>query len=196
MPSTLLIRVDRSFRFLVPSLLILSAAANIILLVERYNLRRAAPLISAGLQDDVGRTLPPLPVLDMSGHPTLVDYGASKTPTLMYIFTPSCIWCKRNLPLLKDLASKPHPSYRLIAVSLSTDKLEDYVHSVGLRFPVYSNSTRAGALTYGFSSTPQTLLIAPSGTLLKRWRGAYLGALRQEVEQSLGIHFSVTIGSS
>src|SRR5579872_4591467 len=44
-----------------------------------------------------------LSVRDMNGKAATIDFGGSK-PTIIYVFRPSCVWCRRNSESVNSLA--------------------------------------------------------------------------------------------
>ncbi len=42
--------------------------------------------------------------------------------------------------------------------------------------------------TFSYSGTPETLVISPTGTVKRVWRGAFTEAVKREVEAYLGVH--------
>ena len=53
-------------------------------------------------------------VIDLDGHPVKIDPGER---TLIYVFSPKCIWCKRNLSSIRDLASQLKRPYRVLGMA-------------------------------------------------------------------------------
>ena len=53
----------------------------------------------------------------------------------------------------------------------------------GLSFPVYSSPTAQTMSAYRFSTTPETLVISQSGSVLADWRGAYVGDTKLLIER-------------
>jgi hypothetical protein len=174
--------LNASCSVLVPVLLIISCLGNIWQLTVRptngdSSLRRTYP------DQAVGQVLPPLTVRDPAGNDNVIEYRQVTSPTVLYIFSPSCSWCERNFSRIKQLAQLNKRGFRFIAVSLVSDGLPQYIGAHPLGIPTYSNRSSASILTYGLTSTPQTLVVMPGGKLVKRWNGAYIGKLQAEIEK-------------
>jgi len=108
-------------------------------------------------------------------------------PVLLYWFSPACGWCQTNLPNLKALAAQSNGRYTLLPVS-SADKVDilRYVQREKVQFPVYTIDA-AVAKQYRLDGTPATLLLSPSGTLEKRWTGAYSPSSLEDIERTLTV---------
>ncbi len=83
---------------------------------------------------------------------------------------------------LKTLVGKERGHYRFIGLSLSEEKLREYVARNELKLPVYSSLSPETLKTYKLGSTPQTIVISPEGKVLHDWVGAYVGEQKSEVE--------------
>jgi hypothetical protein len=55
----------------------------------------------------------------LDGQPEVISYHETNQATVLYVFTPTCIWCARNLNNLKTLLANDSDHYRSIALSLS-----------------------------------------------------------------------------
>ena len=97
-------------RYLLVSLLIVSGSLNIVLAHKLTGARTRNDSLVA-----IGTRVPPLSGLTSAGEASLVF--PSKLPVLLYYFSPSCTWCKRNWNNLKALAVAAHGRYRLVAIS-------------------------------------------------------------------------------
>jgi peroxiredoxin len=133
-------------------------------------------------QLSVGTIVPPLTANRLDGQKDAISYRDTTQPTVLYIFTPSCGWCARNMENLKTLLDKDGGQYRFIGLSLSADTLPEYVAKNELRLPVYSDLSPEALKTYKLGSTPQTIVISPEGKVLQDWVGAYVGDQKSQVE--------------
>ena len=134
-----------------------------------------------------GQRVSPLHATTLDGKPTQLQYSDSAVDTVVYVFSPSCHWCKENLAGLHALADEAHGRYRVVGLSLSRDGLQDYVAKQHLTFPIYMNPIAQDMAKYHLGGTPETFVVAPNGTVRKVWMGAYLDDQRKEIEQSLAI---------
>jgi peroxiredoxin len=143
-----------------------------------------AELRSAGSLN-LGNKAPPIQAKDIEGRLATITHQGNDSPSILYIFTPTCNWCSRNLDNIKTLFARTKSNYRFVGISLSSDGLREYVAQRGLDFPIYSDLTGESALVYK-CGTPRTLVVSPGGMILRSWPGAYTGDLQREVEEYFG----------
>ena len=128
----------------------------------------------------------PFRAKDLAGTETQVTYATTRQ-TLLYVFTPQCGWCTKNLANLLALQHHVGTDYVLIGISLSREGLLEYVAQHGLTFPIYADLKPETVARYHFGSTPQTILISPRGKVIKVWSGAYDGNTIHELENHLSL---------
>jgi peroxiredoxin len=128
-----------------------------------------------------GTTVSPLTATRLDGQPQTLSYAEKKT--VLYVFTPSCPWCKRNLPNIKHLVATRGAEYRFIGISLEAEGLSSYVTEHQLPFPVYTNVSQEQRDAYHLGGVPQTLVISERGTVMQNWFGAYVDAQQAEIEK-------------
>jgi hypothetical protein len=134
----------------------------------------------------IGAKVPPITGKHVDGSPARVDYAASSTPTLLYVLSPKCIWCKRNQPNFQTLLKEATGRFRVVCVSLQSEGLDDYVADNELTAPgleVLSDVPQPLQQIYSFSGTPQTLVVSPEGRVMARWSGALDGPSKAEAEK-------------
>jgi hypothetical protein len=167
---------------LIAGLLAVSAITNILLVLKVKELRVTISALKMEQGTVLGMQLPPLTAEDLSGQSVTVRFDESERPTLLYVFTPACGWCKRNEDNLRSLASQTSERLTIIGVSLSHDGLAEYV---GQRFPpVRVIKPDARTITaYKLSGTPTTILVSSQGVVLRVWKGAYNDSLQRELEE-------------
>jgi thiol-disulfide isomerase/thioredoxin len=135
-----------------------------------------------------GTRVPPLYGKGVTGGPQVVTYDRVNVPTLIYLFTPQCGWCRKNLPNLHALAEHSGPNYRLVGVSLTSKDLSDYLQREHLSdLPVLTDPSEATTSAFRFGGTPETILISPAGDVEKVWVGVYQGHVKSEIENSLNL---------
>jgi hypothetical protein len=122
-------------------------------------------------------------VIDLEGHPVKIEPGER---TLIYIFSPTCIWCKRNLPNIRALASQLKPPYRVLGMVQSTTGLKDYLSANHLPFNIVVDDDPYDLSTLDAQGTPQTILVA-DGKVIHNWSGAYQAAVRDSIQSTLHV---------
>lgn len=140
-----------------------------------------------GGQLEIGQTIPKIEIQDRDGVKVALDHVLSDNPTVLYVFSPSCQWCTRNLENIKALADGIKERHRLIGLSVIDSGLQEYIFQNGLPFPVYTIvPTGAGSL---ISRTPRTLVVSREGKVIANWVGAYGNEVRSNLEQ----YFQLTL---
>jgi len=129
-----------------------------------------------------GATVPPFRATDMEGHAQTVTYGEVSKPTVLYILTPSCSWCARNMENFRQLVAQRNVDYRFIALSLSKESLPEYVATHKLTIPIYASPSVEMQTTYKLGGTPQTIVISTEGRVLQNWAGAYVDDQKSQIE--------------
>jgi hypothetical protein len=162
--------------------LVLSVALNVVLAHKVRSLTEALGVRVGDHLLQVGATAPPITANRLDGQQEVISYGATVHPTVLYIFTPPCTWCARNMDNFKALLGKESGEYRFIALSLSEDTLADYVAKNDLKLPVYTRLSSETLRTYKLGGTPQTIVVSSEGKVLKDWAGAYVGDQKSQVE--------------
>jgi peroxiredoxin len=137
----------------------------------------------------VGDRVSPVTLETLDKEEIQINWGADAESTIVYAFTPTCSWCRRNLEAMRTVAANAH-HYHFIAVSLTGDGVGDYVKANNLKMPVYV-ATKKAAMQLGLSATPSTIIIAPNGVVRKFWRGIYRGKVGEEVAQLLNVRLPV-----
>jgi peroxiredoxin len=162
-------------------LMIASVFLNVFLAHRLWSLQHLESIKTSERLLKVGTVVAPIVVKRLGGEKEMMSYVGGK-PTVLYIFTPPCSWCARNMDNLKTLLDKEGGQYRFIGLSLSEESLSEYVAKNNLKFPVYSGLSPETLKTYKLGSTPQTIVISPEGNVVQDWAGAYFGGQKSEVE--------------
>jgi peroxiredoxin len=171
-------------------LLIVSMVINVGL---AYKLRRFGSfnqLVSQQQADRLlksGTSVPAIEAVDLKGQPQKVGYDQKGKPTVLYVFTPPCHWCERNIDNLKELVAQKDGEYRFTGVSLSKEGLLEYVDKNGLTLPIYTDLSDETKKAYKMGRTPQTIVVSSEGRVLQNWMGAFAGEQQKQVEEFFGI---------
>lgn len=160
-------------------LLCVSTCFNIalgrIVIVSRT--RTPAPVVAAGTG------MPALRAIDhATNRAVTVGYGDVRVPTVVYFFSPSCGFCKKNEKNIASIASQTAGKFRIIGISLSTDKLDDFIREAEITFPVYTNLDPTVGKAYRIGATPQTFVVGPDAKVKSMWTGAFTAVTQKSVE--------------
>jgi peroxiredoxin len=126
--------------------------------------------------------VPPIVANRVGGQREIISYQGNIGPTVLYVFTPPCSWCARNMDNFKTLVAKESRTYRFVGLSLSDEGLAEYVSRNELQLAVYSGLSPEMLKAYKLGSTPQTIVISPEGKVLQDWVGAYVGDQKSQIE--------------
>lgn len=174
-------------------LLLCSTCLNIVLARKINGLNTGIAYLKAELSSarglKAGDNAPPIRATDPDGQTASIEFIGSGNPSVLYIFTPECAWCKENLESTRTLIDQTRDTHRFIGLSLSLGGLKGYVIQNQIDFPVYSANGET-ALAYN-GGTPRTLVVSGNGVILKSWFGAYRGEVQREIEAYFGIRLPV-----
>jgi peroxiredoxin len=162
--------------------LAVSVTLNVLLAHRLEGLNNAR---SARIADHLllpGSTVPTITANRLGGHEERISFQDSNQPTVLYVFTPPCSWCARNLDNLETLVAKERSQYRFIGLSLGKEGLSEYVAAHGLTIPIYTDLSAETQKAYKLGGTPQTIVISSEGRVLQDWAGAYVAAQKSQVE--------------
>jgi hypothetical protein len=159
-----------------------SLALNVSLGWQVQRLKSMTTVRSAPPPVVTGKVIPELGVKDLDGHKVTLNWASDPRPTVLYIFTPQCHWCQRNLANLKALVSLRGTAYHFVALSITEDGVKTYVAEAGLRVPVYQTADVKPIRDVGLVGTPYMVLVSSTGTVVKAWRGAFIGRIQKDVE--------------
>lgn len=136
--------------------------------------------------------VPKLPVRDLENHDVDLVVGSDDKPTVIYVFSPSCVWCERNASAVRSLAAQAPGRYTLVGLSLSSEGLSEFISKHRMDFPVYKDLADPLVKLYAIGMTPEVLVLRPDGRLVARWRGAFF---RGDTKALIERFFSVKISS-
>ena len=129
-----------------------------------------------------GTVVPAFEAVDLRGNVERISYSEISKPTVLYIFTPPCSWCARNMDSFKTLVTRESGEYRFVGLSLSKEGLPEYVATHGLTIPIYTGLSAETQKAYKLGGTPQTIVVSREGRVLQDWMGAYAGDQKSQVE--------------
>jgi len=147
----------------------------------------ATPAVRTVAHVKAGESFPRLSAEGPRGERVNIDWPSSGNETVLYIFSPSCIWCARNLNNIKAIVAARGLSYRFIGVSLTRTGLPEYLAKNSLPFPVYSIDA-ATAKTAKLGGTPETIVISRDGRVQRDISGAFTGISQQQAESLFKLH--------
>ncbi len=140
----------------------------------------------------VGSQAPDLDLVTTAGQKVTIRYSDAPLPTVVYIVSPACGWCAKNLHSIEVLAQSLEKRVRFVGVSIppvgKADVSVPLVPTINhLSFPMYTGLSEAAWKRLRVRSTPATILIAPTGAVLGVWEGAYGGSTKTAIEEYFGV---------
>jgi hypothetical protein len=112
---------------------------------------------------------------------------AYSRPIVLYVFSPTCSWCERNLDNARTIASAAGERYGFLGIVTIDSGIAEYVSSRRLDWPVVKNVPLEILESLKILGTPQTILVDKGGIVLNSWSGALAGPVVDEVEAQLGV---------
>jgi peroxiredoxin len=170
-------------------LLVCSLAINMLLARRVASLKKTISVLKSESRLALGDTLPSIVAKDPQGRTAVLDYSETQLPTVVFIITPDCGWCTKNIMNMRTLAQNAGNRYRFVGLSLSSSKLSDYVKQNKLEFPIYTDLPILTMRDYKLGGTPETIVVSPQGQVTRIWSGAFAEDLQKEVEN----YFSVKL---
>jgi thiol-disulfide isomerase/thioredoxin len=124
---------------------------------------------------------------DIMGRPVSVDFPSDRS-TVLYVFSPSCGFCRKNERSAERLADALGGNTRFVAVSLDRDGLFEWLNLVRPHFAVVTDLSYRTYQAYRFESTPTTVAVSAGGVVEGVWKGAYVGENKNQIEAKFGVH--------
>jgi peroxiredoxin len=172
----------RRHLYYIVALLGASLALNVYL---GWNVKALRRTNTARTQESIlaeGESVPPVQAKDLNNNPGSIVYNESGKPTVLYVFSPACQWCQRNLDNMKRLVDLRGSSHQFVGLSLVSENLQRYIESNKIGYRVLKEPTTETVERLSLVGTPQTIVISPGGKVLKSWIGAYSGEVKGQVE--------------
>jgi len=99
--SLRLIQFEPSIRFTVTCamLLLTSVVLNVLLARKLVSLQGSIEVIKSEGRLQVGTKVPALEGQSVDGLKQTLNYADVAVPTVLYVFTPQCVWCAKNIEI-------------------------------------------------------------------------------------------------
>lgn len=114
---------------------------------------------------------------------TEIQLGHLPRPMLLYVFSPACRFCARNLPAINALSQNLKDRIDVVGLSLTTSDLIPYLHTHRLSFPVIRDPDPSIVAAYRLGGTPETIAISTNGYVENVWMGSYDGEVRDAIQR-------------
>ncbi len=142
-------------------------------------------VLSSAVESTIGGKPGLSHLIDLNGRAVKID--TSKT-TLIYYFSPTCVWCKLNLPGIISLAKQfdLRSNYEILGVAQNSNGLKEYLAQHPLPFRVAVDNDPYDISTMDIRGTPQTIVIH-KGEVVHNWSGAYQLKVRDSIQRALDV---------
>lgn len=175
------------------ALLTLSLCTNVLLALSVLRSRPAVDpsMPQLTLEVAAGSTAPKLSGASIVGTPRSISFGSTNRPKLIYVFTTSCPWCKRNAANIRTIIGLEDRNFDVYGVAIEDDPVAVrlYLEQFSLSFDEVVLPDLLTRQAYGFGVVPTTLVVGRSGKIINSWRGAYSARIGQEIASALGATF-------
>jgi peroxiredoxin len=173
-------------------LFVVSLAVNVFLVSGGTARRGRPPAPPEPLP--IGSRLPlSMQVTTLDRQAVTLSFSTQRKGTLVYVFSPKCIWCEKNKNNIRALANFIRPDYDILGISTIDEGLRQHLDAEPLPFPVYLDPSHALLDAFRMVGTPATYLVSADGLLKRSWRGAYRGLAGQDIQQLFGVRLPDTL---
>jgi hypothetical protein len=114
----------------------------------------------------------------------LVDVAGGRH-TILYYFSPTCVWCVRDWPVIIALEHQVRSRFRFVAISTARSGNDPRVPA-SIRAAIHGVEERDRRLL-GFTGTPSMVVVSPEGRIQRAWVGAFTDGIRRELERYFSI---------
>lgn len=140
-------------------------AVCLLILRHNHNLRNELTGYEALLMPEHGELVPPITGLDWAGNRQTISYGLDPRPTLIYMFSMECPYCRKNWHAMRVLQAAAPQSIRFVYVDTVGDVFTpEYIRDNGIgSSPLLIFLSPSVRYTYQARLMPQLLLVDKTG---------------------------------
>ena len=134
---------------------------------------------------------PDFTMIDWEGNEVRLRDFVGK-PIILNFWASWCGPCKMEMPEIQNFYEKygEEVHFLLVSVDDSVDTAKSFIEEEGYTFPVYFDTTSAGAYTYGASSIPLTYFVDAEGNM----QAYYMGAMSADIlQQGVDLIYTQTV---
>lgn len=179
-------RLPDKWSKLLLALLVVSVCLNVLLAQRIGKQRRFIDAVKTEGLLQRGDVVPPLAGSSVEGQRIDVAFAGDR-PTVVYVFSPACPWCDRNLENLRMVVQHSEGRFNFVGISVDAEGLPEYLAVHPYPFEVISTLDQQTMERYKIGGTPQTLVVDPGGKVLENWPGVYQGELGERVSDYFGV---------
>ncbi len=134
-----------------------------------------------------GDVVPSIRTVDLDGDELSLRYGPEEPHTLIFWFSPTCSSCEDNLDFWNELYSQYlSEKVRFLGIcACKPDEAREITEGYGIEFSVICATDPFIVETYKGNVLPQTVLVAPDGSIGEIWPGSLLEGQKNEILAAL-----------
>lgn len=140
---------------------------------------------TASAASSIGNQVVPVTGFTPEGVPVFRPV-AKDVPTLLYYFSPTCVWCNRNWDNIRALERGAQGRYRVLLLTRARG-VREYLKEHGLSLEVIEGISESVVEAYKLGGTPQTLVASIEGIVTHDWRGAFTPRIERQIEKLFGV---------
>ncbi len=136
----------------------------------------------------INAIVPSIKAMSSDGHPVTIRFDDASVPTVLYVMSPSCGWCKKNQANIAALVTKTGCTVPFRwAFAVLGWLASIYRSRVSPPYQIFSQLEPATLTTYRLGATPETIVISPLGKVLRIWKGAFSADILPDVQSYFGV---------
>jgi thioredoxin-related protein len=181
----------QKIRSAVPTVIFaVSLAGNVTLGLLAVKWHHSMPAMSIVNPDapKLGTYVSSLNVSSLHGDDAVLSLSQKNRPTVLYVFTPTCVWCLRNKQKVFNLAAAEHDRYDFVGLSLTAKGINQYLASSPFNFPVYVVNEGKLPINFKLTLTPDTFVFSQDGELEHIFDGYYTSDTAASISSLFGVH--------
>jgi len=161
----------------------------VVLAWQNWTMKRSLARLHAGEAPEglaAGDVVTPFEIVDADGISSRVEFGEGAPRTLLLVFSSTCPACQRNLPIWKELLSRPLPD-SLRVVGIQTDAVDGTSTDPSLPFPTFRVDRSRGAPLDRIPYVPATVVLDPLGNVVAAWSGVLARGDQADLARALDL---------
>jgi thiol-disulfide isomerase/thioredoxin len=116
------------------------------------------------------------------GARRIVSLVGEPRPAVIFVYSPTCVWCRQTWPMFRQLAMQARGRYRFVTLSVGDGPVFSDASVLALSKPSGPN---VRALLSG--SVPLTVVVSTDGKVVESWVGGYAGPVGVLIGRYFGI---------
>lgn len=136
----------------------------------------------------VGTIVDSLQLLTVTGDHVNLPIAKRERPAVLYVFTPTCKWCAKNVDNIQHFFAATRDRYDYVGLSLTSSGLKEYLDRTRLNFQVYVVEKNQISQGINLTLTPETLVFDRDGRLQRVFDGYYTPETSKAISSYFGLN--------